>query len=145
MNPIRNPVVILVCSVCCAIGLASCQDLLYPTPTALQAGTATPTVPNVVIQPTNPAGYLFPINLYNVTLTCTSSDNYLLEFEYLPANSIIDSISDPNNVTTNLICAYRTKGHGVCSGRIDFGTAGVVSFQVCISQAVRAVPCPPVP
>jgi hypothetical protein len=108
----------------------------------------------LVYEPTNPAGFDFPFNLLNITLSCPSAGNYLLEFDYLSTNIIIDSVSDPNNSATNLTCAYRMAGHGVCSGNIDFGTLGVVSLQVCqgrsslirvcISQTVHPAQCPAV-
>jgi hypothetical protein len=115
----------------------------------------TPTFQTLVYEPTNPAGFDFPFNLLNITLSCTSARNYLLEFDYLPPDIIIDSVSDLNNIATNLTCAYRTTGHGVCSGNIDFGPQGVASLQVCqgrssltrvcISQTVRPAECPPAP
>jgi len=134
--------------------LAGCFSVgSSPTPTP--EITPTPTLQVLVYEPTNLAGFDFPFNLLNITLSCPSAGNYLLEFDYLPTNIIIDSVSDPNNSATNLTCAYRTAGHGVCSGNIDFGTLGVVSLQVCqgrspltrvcISQTVRPAQCPAAP
>ena len=130
--------------------LSACASISgNSTPTAEL--TPTPTLQALVYEPTNPAGFDFPFNLLNITLTCPSAGNYLLEFDYLPTNTIIDTISDPNNPATSLTCAFRTAGHGMCSGTIDFGTLGVVSLQVCqgkstltrvcISQSVRPAAC----
>jgi len=130
------------------VGCSALGSSLTPTPEI----TPTSTLPALVNEPTNPAGFDFPFNLLNITLSCPTGGNFLLEFDYLPTNTIIDSVSDPNNAATHLTCAYRTAGHGVCSGTIDFGTLGVVSLQVCegknplphacISQTVRPVQCP---
>jgi hypothetical protein len=145
----------LVLGIWCAVGLTSCQGLINPTSASTSIITVTPTLPSVVIEPTNPAGFVFPINLLNITLTCTATNNYLLEFDYLPVDINIDSVTDPANSATNLACAYRTAGHGVCSGMIDFGTLGVVSLEVCqgrnpltrvcISQTIRPAQCPVLP
>ena len=133
------------------VGCSVAGSSLTPTPEP----SATPTLPALVNEPTNPAGFDFPFNLTNITLACPSAGNYVLEFDYLPVNTIIDSVGDPNNSATNLTCAFRTTGHGVCSGTIDFGTLGVVSLQVCqgrssltricISQAVHPAQCPATP
>lgn len=124
---------------------------ITPTPEI----TPTPTLQSLVYEPTNPAGFYFPFNLSSITLTCTSKENYLLEFDYLPLDITILSVSDPNNTSTNLSCSSRSNGHEVCSGNIDFGTLGVVGLrvcegknplsQICISQTVRPAQCPAAP
>jgi hypothetical protein len=150
----RKQLQLLAC-VILGVGLLAGCYALGSTSIPIPEFTPTPTLQTLVYEPTNPAGFDFPFNLVNITLSCTSVGNYLLEFDYLPADIIIDSVSDPNNAATILTCTYRTAGHGVCRGNIDFGQLGVVGLQVCegrssltrvcISQTVRPAQCPPAP
>lgn len=134
--------------------LAGCITLgSSPTPTL--EFTPTPTLQTLVVEPTNPGGFGYPFNLTNITLSCSTVGNYVLEFDYLPKDISISSVGDPNSPATNLTCAYRTPGHGVCSGNMDFSALGVVSLQVCegvsaldkvcISQSVLPAGCPSSP
>lgn len=150
-NRFKLPLLIVSISLMLLAGCKPVDSSLTPTPKF----PPTPTLQVLVYEPTNPAGFNFPFNLDNITLSCPSTGNYLLEFDYLPTDIIIDSVRDPNNSATNLTCAYHTAGHGVCNGMIDFGTLGVVSLEVCqgrssltrlcISQTVRPAQCPATP
>ena len=133
----------------------SCQGQSISTVTPSPEITVTPTLPAIVLEPTNPEAYTATFSLSSVILTCTAVDNFLLEFDYLPANIFIDSVDDPLNAVTKLTCAYRTPGHGVCSGIIAFGSPAVISLRicqgkdpltrVCVSQAILPSQCPVIP
>ncbi len=147
-------VVINVCLGLILMLLTGCYSIEPISLTSTPSPAETSTWQALVYEPTNPAGYAFPFNLNNITLSCPSPGNYLLEFGYLPTDITISSVGDPNDPLTDLSCSSRTAGHMVCTGNIDFGTLGVVSLQVCegnnpitrmcISQVLLQAPCLPV-
>ena len=151
----RRLIKIIFCTLSGALFLVGCYSLRSNISTPTSESLPTSTLESLVHEPTNPGGFDFPFNLINITLTCTSKGNYLLEFDYLPENINILSVSDPNNTATNLSCSSTSSGHEVCNGNIDFGSLGVVGLrvcegknpltQVCISQTVRPAQCPIIP
>ncbi len=121
--------------------LASCANppVLSPTPLPVLLGpTETPVS---VYQPTNPNGYNQPINLSNVTLTCMPEGEFLLEFDYQPADLSIDSVEDENSTKTELNCIYPAPGHGNCTGVIDFPPEGVTSLAFCNTRLATERMC----
>jgi hypothetical protein len=143
---------IFLCVMAGLIILSACFRQGAPTPTPTLDITPTPTLADVVYEPTSPIGYSLPITLSNVVLQCTAQDSWLMEFDYLPVLTHFDIVDDPLNPKTNLTCAYRTPGHGTCAGFIDFSASSVVSIRlcqgsdpaswICISQSLYPAQCP---
>ncbi len=121
--------------------LASCANppAISSTPIPMLLGPTE--TPASVYQPTNPNGYNQPINLSNVTLTCMPEGEFLLEFDYQPADLSIDSVQDANSTKTALNCIYPTAGHGNCTGAIDFPPEGVTSLVFCNSRLATERMC----
>ena len=147
----------VLCVIAGLILLSACTRQGASTPAPTLDITPTPTLADVVYEPTSPIGYNLPITLSNVVLQCTAPGNWLMEFDFLPVLTHFDIVDDPLNPKTSLTCAYRTPGHGTCAGFIDFSSGPVVSIRlcqgkaapdwVCISQSLYPAQCPisPVP